>query len=304
MLMLALALLWAGAGYLFYRLDRAHDEEAYRLLADLIEWKTELAQAVPGPRVVIAGGSNAYYGLNAQLLQEQLDVPVVNVALPFGAHHPQIAFDVLERQVHSGDTVVFSASSFWNLQVTSKRHARQFDAYLDQAYDWYHRKFSAWSIPWRPLPESKPLLLAAVSGFAPDHGRSWTEDTGPRGTFVACRDLPVVSPEPYSQDRVDPQFLAALQNAAERLRHRGVTLVLNVPWLLIRETDRHRWIAYHDGLARDLTGRMPLVASAPETLLRTDSGEFCDSPLHLSTEASRQRTLSLANELRPLIASR
>jgi hypothetical protein len=300
-LLVGLALLWAVAGHIFYRLDRSHDDQAYRLLADLIEWKTELARVVPGPRLVIAGGSNAYYGLDARLMQEQLDLPVVNLALPFGAHHPLVALDLLERQVRSGDTVVFSASGFWNLKLTSKRHARQFDAYLDQAFDWYGRKFSGWSIPWRPLPESGPLLLAAASGFAPESGRSWVADTGPRGTFLACKDLPLVSPESYSRDRVEPELFDALAETAERLNGKGVKLILNVPWLLIRDNDRPRWLEFRHGLERDLDDRIAMIASEPETLLRTDPEEFCDSPLHLSTEAARERTLSLAASLRPLL---
>jgi hypothetical protein len=301
-LALVLLLLWGAAGHGFWRLDRSQDERDYRLLAELIEWKTELAQAVPGPRLIIAGGSNAYYGLDARLLQEQLNLPVVNLALPFGAHHPRIAFDLLERQVRRGDTVVYSAASLWNLKVTAPRHARQFDAYLDRAFDRYSRKFSGLSLPWRPLPESGPLLLAAASGFTPESGRSWVEDTGPRGTFVACKDLPVVAPESNPADGLDRDFVRNLHRTAERFRQKGVEFVVNVPWLLVRQSDRARWLEVRHAIERDLRGRIKLIASEPATLLRTDPGEFCDSALHLSRDASRQRTLSLAAALGPLLA--
>lgn len=303
-LLLVLLLLWAIAGHVFYRLDRSHDHQGYQLLADLIEWKTELAQTVPGPRLVIAGGSNAYYGLNARIMQEQLNTPVVNLALPFGAHHPQIAFDLLERQVRAGDTVVLSSAGFWNLKLTAKRHALQFDAYLDRAFDWYSRKLPGWSLPWRPLPESRPLLLAAVSGFSAEPGRSWVEDTSPRGTYTACADLPVVSPESYFRDRADPDFIEALRDMAVRFEKKGVKLVLSVPWLLIREADLPRWLEFRQRLGDDLGSQVQVIASQPEILLRTKPDEFCDSPLHLSTEASRERTLSLAASLRPLLGLR
>src|SRR5690606_12325661 len=129
-MLVSLLLLWAAAGHAFYRLDRAHDRQAHRLLAELVEHKAELAEATPGPRVIIAGGSNAYYGLDAALLEHELERPVINLALPFDAHHHAIALDLLGEQVQRGDTVVYSAGSLWDPAQPPSRRAREFDAYL------------------------------------------------------------------------------------------------------------------------------------------------------------------------------
>lgn len=301
-LLIGLLLLWAAAGHAFYRIDRYHDADGYRLLAELIEHKAALARAVDGPRVVIAGGSNAYYGLDAAAIERQLGVPVVNVALPFGAHDPQIALDLLENQVRSGDVVVFSSASVWDPPRPPTRRAREFDAYLDSlGLEDYERKFSEPAIPWRALPETGPLLLAAADGFDAGHGRSWVEDTDAHGTFTACTDAPVVIPRHYGKDTVNLELAATLHQAAARLESEGVRLLVSLPWLYIRESDRERWQAFGSRFAGQLQPAVPIVASGSSMSLHSRRSDFCDSPLHLSDEASARRSRLLATALKPYI---
>lgn len=297
-----LLLLWAVAGHAFYRIDRLHDREGHKLLAELVEHKAALAQATPGPRVVIAGGSNAYYGLDAGILQDELDVPVVNLALPFGAHHHAIALDLLEHQVQPGDIVVFSAGGLWDSALPPTRRARDFDSYLDEAgLAGYTRKFPDAALPWRPLPETGPLLLAAASSIEPEHGRSWIADTDALGNYTACVDAPVVRPRHYFKDNLNEDLIEALRGAAERFEGDDIRLVVSLPWLFIRESDRGRWTDFRRRLVTALDGAVPIVASRPDMLLRSQRGDFCDSPLHLSAAASRERSRSLAESLRPLL---
>jgi len=302
--LLVLLSLWAVAGHIFYRIDHKNDHTGYRLLAELIEWKTELAQRTPAPRVVIAGGSNAYYSLDPALMHEKLNVPVVNLALPFAAHHYSIALEILEKQVKEGDVVVFSAAAIWNIKIAEMRHAAAFDAYLDRKIDWYSANFSAPLVPWRALPESGPLLLAAATGFREDNGRSWINDTDALGKFTACVDAPVVTPEHFINGAPDPEFVAALKDAAVRLKEKNVVLTLSIPWLFVREGDEERWRKYAKTVAREFDGSVKLIASRPATLTYTQREGFCDSPLHLSKDASRARTLAVADSLRPLIKRR
>lgn len=297
-----LLLLWAAAGHAFYRLDRAHDRQAHRLLAELVEHKAKLADATAGPRVVIAGGSNAYYGLDAALLEEELDRPVINLALPFGAHHHAIALDLLEEQLQRGDTVVYSPGSLWDAARPPSRRARDFDAYLDEAgLAGYERQFDAAAIPWRPLPQTGPLLLAAVEGPQSGSGRSWVADTDAHGTYTACVDAPVVRPRHFAKDRVNDDLIEALRQAARRLAREDIRLVVSFPWLFIRENDRPRWQGLHARAVADMGADLPVVASDPQDLLRSRRADFCDSPLHLSEDASRRRTRALAASLRPLL---
>ncbi len=301
-LLAGLLLLWAAAGHGFYRLDRAHDREGHRLLAELVEHKAALAEATQGPRVIIAGGSNAYYGLDAALLEHELERPVINLALPFGGHHHTIAIDLLEDQLQEGDTVVFSGGTLWDPDRPPSRRAREFDAYLDEAgLAGYTRKFGDGAIPWRPLPQTGPLLLAAAEGFDNQSGRSWIADTDKHGTYTACVDAPVVTPRRYGQDRVNAGLVEALRRSAQRLAEDDIRVVVSLPWLFIRENDRARWIGLRDRLVANFGPEIPVLASEPQELLRSRRSDFCDSPLHLSKEASRQRTLALANSLRPLL---
>ena len=303
-LLSVLLLLWAAAGHAFYRLDRGHDAEGYRLLAELAAHKAELADDIDGPRVLIAGGSNAYYGLDAAAIEERLGVPVLNLALPFGAHHHEIALDMLEEQARHGDVVVFSSGGAWEPTRPPSRRAREFDAYLEKiGFPDYRRRFSEPPLPWRALPETGPLVLAAAERFGSEPGRSWIADTDDRGTFVACRTAPVVLPRHYGRDAVNTELAAALRREAGRLREQGIRLTVALPWLYIRETDRKRWAGFRARFVQAVASSVPVIGSDAGTLLHSERDKFCDSPLHLSSQASQRRSEIVAEALKPLVAA-
>ncbi len=303
-LLAVLLLLWAAAGHSFYRLDHGHDAEGYRLLAELAAHKATLADDIEGPRVLIAGGSNAYYGLDAAAMEERLGVPVVNLALPFGAHHHEIALDILEEHMRRGDVVVFSSGSAWESARPPSRRAREFDAYLDGIeFPDYHRRFSEPPLPWRALPETGPLVFAAAQGFGSEPGRSWIADTDHRGTFIACQTAPVVLPRHYAKDAVNAELAAALRREAERLRTEGIRFAVALPWLYIRDSDRERWTGFRARFVEALAPAVPVIGSDAGALLHSDREAFCDSPLHLSKQASQRRSAAVAEALRPLIAA-
>ena len=106
-LLIAILLLWVAGGHAFYRIDQAHDAKDYGPILELIVHKRAMAEAAPGARVLIAGGSNAYYGIDSDQLATRLGVPVVNMALPFGAYNNAINLRLLEDQVRPGDLVLY-----------------------------------------------------------------------------------------------------------------------------------------------------------------------------------------------------
>ncbi len=74
----------------------------YSLLA-----KHDLLQQNKQPKVVLTGGSNVIFGFNSQILQDNLNYPVVNHAIHAGYGLKYIVEDVLQF-VRKGDIIVLS----------------------------------------------------------------------------------------------------------------------------------------------------------------------------------------------------
>jgi hypothetical protein len=291
----------------FYRLDEAYDRQGFGLMADLVEHKRKLADATPGPRVLVAGGSNAYYGLDSQLLQRGVGLPVVNFAFPSGAYDDRINLHLVEGVVRSGDIVLYAASGFWNIEDAVERRSRGFDSYLvARKLPDYERRFDGGGIPWQARPKSNTLLLAMLESIRPrPPGRPWVVDTDERGDFTGCIPAPVVLPQPFGSDSPNRDLAALVAATADRVAAKGGRLVAGMPWLFINERDRSRWAGFGERVIGQYAAhRVPVIAAPPDVLLRSDRRDFCDTPLHLSTEVVRLRSRQLAGALQPYVTPR
>lgn len=305
LLLVTLLSLWAVGGYAFHRADRWYDNRDYELLSDLIRYKADIAETTKGRRILIAGGSNAYYSIDTRILEAQLGVRVLNVALPFGAHHHRINLSVIEDLVQPGDLVVYASAGFWQGRRHDMRRAFAFDAWLaENGPSGYERQFDEPALPWQPLPHRSTLLLAMVEAVSPPDLQPWTEDTDSNGNFTGCQPAPVVEPQRFGSELPDADLAAALDDAAERLHGLGAGLVMHMPWLYIRDSDRERWVAFLDHFISRYEPDLPVVAANPKAVLRSERDDFCDSPLHLSAEATRQRSEALARALKPYVKGR
>lgn len=88
----------------------------------------------------------------------------------------------------------------------------------------------------------------------------------------------VVEPQRFGSELPDADLAAALDDAAERLHRLGAGLVVHMPWLYIRDSDRERWAAFLDHFISRYEPDLPVVAADPEAVLRSERDDFCDSP--------------------------
>lgn len=123
LLLTALLSLWAVGGYAFHRADSWYDNRDYELLSDLIRYKADITETTKGRRILIAGGSNAYYSIDTRIIEARLGVRALNIALPFGAHHHRINLSVIEDLVQPGDLVVYASAGFWQGRRHDMRRA-------------------------------------------------------------------------------------------------------------------------------------------------------------------------------------
>jgi len=299
LLLAVLLLLWAAGGHAFYRIDRWHDERDFPALLELIAHKAALAGAIPGLRLLVAGGSNAYYGIDSDVLEDALNVPVVNVALPFGAHHHRIYLAILSQLVRPGDLVLYASSRFW-VRVDGVTHmAAWFDAQLAQAGLLpYRRQFETEGLPWKARPARNTLLLAGLDLFRNRPVRPWTADTDAKGDYTGCVPVAALAPQRYGGGVLDTDHFAAVRAAAATFEARGARLLVSLPTMLIHESDRLRWMGFRARLLREHLSDVPAIATEPDLVLRSERAEFCDTPFHLAARAARERSERLAIALR------
>jgi hypothetical protein len=78
-----------------------------RWIHELIERKEDLARQMPGPRLIVGGGSGALYGVRARELARELGIPVLNAGLHAGLGLEYILHEVT-RLARPGDTVLLA----------------------------------------------------------------------------------------------------------------------------------------------------------------------------------------------------
>ncbi len=102
------ALAWASGFYYQLGATNGLSEDLHNVYSQ----KIKIAQSVNSKKLVILSGSNAYYGISAESLEENLSLPVVNLGI-YGAGDLSHLLEWGKRALNKGDIVLFPLEYFY-----------------------------------------------------------------------------------------------------------------------------------------------------------------------------------------------
>jgi len=114
----------------------------------------ELLKGIPSPRIILVGGSNVSFGLDAELMQRRLGIPVINDGLHAGLGLAPLR--ELEGYLRPGDVVILSLE----YQLFSSRDVMDGDlTFLSDWIEYAPERIQFLSDPWREAPALYATML-------------------------------------------------------------------------------------------------------------------------------------------------
>jgi hypothetical protein len=114
----------------------------------------ELLKKTPSPRIILVGGSNVSFGIDAALMQKSLGIPVINDGLHAGLGVAPLR--ELQDYVRSGDTVIISLE--YNM-FTDPDVMRGDHAFLSDWIEYSPQRIKYLSNPWKETPGIYAIML-------------------------------------------------------------------------------------------------------------------------------------------------
>jgi hypothetical protein len=114
----------------------------------------KLLENTPSPRIILAGGSNISFGIDAELMQRSLGIPVINDGLHAGLGLAPLR--ELEQYIREGDVIIISLeyNLFANQEVMDGD-----PAFLSDWIEYSPRRIEYLSNPWKEAPGIYAIML-------------------------------------------------------------------------------------------------------------------------------------------------
>jgi hypothetical protein len=114
----------------------------------------ELLENTTGPRIILAGGSNVSFGLDAEMMEQALGIPVINDGLHAGLGI--VPLRELQEYIHKGDVIIISLE----YSMFSSTDVMEGDlAFLSDWIEYSPRRIRHLSDPWRKIPSVYATML-------------------------------------------------------------------------------------------------------------------------------------------------
>jgi hypothetical protein len=114
----------------------------------------ELLKNTPSPRIILVGGSNVSFGLDAELMQRKLGIPVINDGLHAGLGVAPLR--ELQEHMRAGDVIIISLE----YQLFSSRDVMEGDlTFLSDWIEYAPQRIKYLSDPWRDAPALYAIML-------------------------------------------------------------------------------------------------------------------------------------------------
>ncbi|MDV3348272.1 hypothetical protein QGP82_06195 [Leptothoe sp. LEGE 181152] len=272
-------------------------------LRSMYQRKIALAQTLESPKLIVTGGSGAHYTINAEVLEADLGLPVINMGIdgPVGLN---LILPSVLPQVEPGDTVLLIPEYLLlNHENGLGERSGAFALATGQPLTGnIPPKQLAQNVLMLGVPSLRAVVkssidlatLGRVTGYYDD---PLTDQGDPTITKVRTGEwwqMKIKQPAtPYALDRI-AEF-------RQEVEAKGATLLLALPWVYA-DADDLETQKNVEATATALSEIAPLIYD-PETFnIQSDSTLFADTHYHLMPEARRLRSQTLAQQLQPLLA--
>lgn len=296
---------------------------------DLSNWlvlKEDLASRAKGSRVLLFGDSNVLFGMDSEVIEKRLDMPVVNLGLhgglPLDWH-----LDVVLRTARSGDVVVFPF--VWDYYVKDYRVPQ--DWMVDQIVAWNHDYFDGLSIsnkvryikaispsslyrnvnakfdsaeilrsnPLRVLLPPKEALeyYHKVSNDQAEFSYQYVNISARGDMRNTCGKRAAIYGAEYKfwkYSKVNPTSIALLKQAVDTLKARGVSVFVTAPVQVDDdETRSEKYQLLLSYIWGELEARgIPVIGGPTDFFFPASS--FFDTNYHLNCSANQERSERLS----------
>ena len=200
----------------------------------------ELLKTIPSPRMILAGGSNVSFGIDAELMQQKLGIPVINDGLHAGLGI--VPLRELLDYLRPGDVVIISLE----YQLFANSDVMDGDlAFLSDWIEYSPQRIQYLSDPWRQAPALYATMLQRkvnrnvntyLFGGSLDEVRNVFVGTkyDANGDFIghlqqASAPRNKISFEPYPVSTVQEEIFIFLEQFHQTARDKGAEVYFEAP---------------------------------------------------------------------------
>lgn len=276
-------------------------------LGQLYRRKMAIATNISDPKLIVTGGSGAHYTINADVLSDELDIPVVNLGLdgPIGLN--VILPSVLEA-VNPGDTVLLVPeylilSPINGLEDGLGEKSAWFGIVTGQAgLGGISTKQQALSFLQLGIPSLKQAVklskdLIEEGQFAGYYDGPLTQSGDPVETKLRTGAWWPLKIEASASD----QAIDRITQFKAEVAAKGGDLVLSVPWIYGDIADEET-IENVQKTVDALAEIAPLLVDDETLNIQREPTLFADTHYHLIPEGRALRSQQLARQLKPLLS--
>lgn len=291
-----------GAGAIHATLQKQDYEENARQYIAEIKQLDYANRRTQSPRLVFAGGSSVMYGIDAQLMEQELGVRAINLGLPDALGSEANYIDFLLPRVRSGDIVIYTSIHWWKgtPEERDSRKIAKSRRLADSIWrlggiDLSERKAADWL--WlQPIPDRSLAQQFLRRNDVVTNKFNWKRSAHGNMSNMPCNSLfkPLNAPAQPPAAAVTDRS----RSLVVTLANRGIPVVFFETGLYVAERERKRWTRYSKGLNTDLSKAARVLPVSEKLIFVSDQTHFCDAPTHLTATSRREWSQFLANKIR------
>jgi hypothetical protein len=292
--------------YLAIGPDPDHYFAGSRLQLDLLTTK-------PSPRIILMGGSNVSFGIDAELMQRMLGIPVINDGLHAGLG--VVPLRELLDYLRPGDVVILSLE----YHFFSNRDVMDGDlAFLSDWIEYSPKRIQYLSHPWQRAPALYATMLQRkvnrevntyMFGGSLDEVRNVFIGTkyNVNGDFIghleqASTPRRKISFEPYPVSTVQDEIFIFLEQFHRTAREKGAEVYFEAPASRKTNCDETGEVSMSN-FFKLLEERLTIPVLTPLEQVCMPDKYFFDTAYHLNAKGRQLRTQRLIENWIQLTAS-
>ena len=263
----------------------------------------DLLKNTPSPRIILVGGSNVSFGIDAELMQRRLGVPVINDGLHAGLGVAPLR--ELQEYIRPGDVIIISLE----YQLFSSRDVMDGDlAFLSDWVEYSPERIWFLAHPWRETPALYATMLqrkvnrkvnTVLFGGSLDEVRNVFvgSEYNSNGDFIghlqqASTPRRKISFEPYPVSAVQKEIYIFLKEFHQLAHEKGAQVYFEAP-ASRKSNCETTGMTSMANFFKSFERRSSIAVLTPLKDVCLPDKYFFDTAYHLNAEGRQVRTLRL-----------